>query len=66
MSVVTCGSPASPAFWVSQLLASGVPWLVVHAVLFPLTINQGLAVHGVSPGMGVPDLLFIRVIVGLG
>ncbi len=50
MSVVSCGSPASPAFWISQLLASGVPWLVVHAVLFPLTINQGLVVHGVRPG----------------
>ncbi|KAL4424263.1 hypothetical protein ABPG75_001564 [Micractinium tetrahymenae] len=48
MSVVSCGSPASPAFWISQLLASGVPWLVVHAVLFPLTINQGLVVHGLA------------------
>lgn len=47
MAVVSCGSPSGPAFWVSQLLASGVPWLVVHAVLFPLTVNQGLLVHGV-------------------
>lgn len=48
LSVGSCGSPLSPAFWVSQLLASGVPWLIVHAVLFPLTINQGIVVHGVS------------------
>lgn len=45
----SCSSPSSPAFWVSQLLASGVPWLVAHAVLFPLTVNQGIVVHGVSP-----------------
>lgn len=51
LSMASCGSPSSPAFWVTQLLASGMPWLVVHAVLFPLTINQGIVVHGVSkPG----------------
>ena len=44
----SCSSPSSPAGWVSQLLASGVPWLVAHAVLFPLTVNQGVVVHGVS------------------
>jgi hypothetical protein len=42
----SCSSPGSPAFWISQLLASGVPWLVAHAVLFPLTVNQGIVVHG--------------------
>lgn len=44
----SCSSPGSPAFWVSQLLASGVPWLVAHAVLFPLTVTQGILVHGVA------------------
>ena len=48
LSVVSCSTPASPAFWASQLLASGVPWLVVHALLFPLTVNQGIVVHGVG------------------
>lgn len=48
LSAVSCSIPGSPAFWLSQLLASGVPWLVAHAVLFPLTVSQSLLVHGVS------------------
>lgn len=37
----SCGRPGRGLFWISQLLASGVPWLAVHALVFPMPLTCG-------------------------
>lgn len=43
-----CPTTASGVYWLAQMMNTATPWLVIHAMVFPLPMTQALLVNGAA------------------